>query len=143
MDMKPIFVPHYLPEFGPMQLPDITLEAVQRFINQKANEGKAVQTLKNLKWGLSSIFVAAVKYGYISSNPACNADLPPEGIKEEQELPAGNQLSLLINCLEETIATATWLIVVTSIWPEEIAFKWKDLNAEKRELKIIRAVNQG
>jgi len=32
---------------------------------------------------------------------------------------------------------------VTSIRPQEIAFKWKDLNAEKRELKIVRAVNQG
>ena len=50
---------------------------------------------------------------------------------------------MLINCLEEPIATATWLIAVTSIRPEEIAFKWKDLNAEKRELKIVRAVNQG
>ena len=122
---------------------EITPEAVQRFINQKANEGKAVQTLKNLKWGLSSIFVAAVKYGYIPSNPARHADLPPEGIKEEQELPTGNQLSLLIDRLDEPIATATWLIAVTSIRPEEIAFKWKDLNAEKRELKIVRAVNQG
>jgi integrase len=134
---------HYLPEFGPMQLSEITPEAVQQFINQKASEGKAVQTLRNLKWGLSSIFVAAVKYGYISSNPARNADLPPEGIKEEQELPTGNQLLHLIDRLEEPIATATWLIAVTSIRPEEIAFKWKDLNAEKRELKIVRAVNQG
>ena len=41
---------HYLPEFGPMQLSEITPEAVQQFINQKASEGKAVQTLRNLKW---------------------------------------------------------------------------------------------
>jgi hypothetical protein len=50
---------HYLPEFADMQLSEITVEAVQTFINQKAKEGKAVQTLKNLKWGLSSIFRAA------------------------------------------------------------------------------------
>ena len=52
---------HYLPEFGPIQLSEITPEAVQQFLNQKASEGKAVQTLRNLKWGLSSIFVAAAK----------------------------------------------------------------------------------
>ena len=42
---------HYLPEFADMQLSEITVEAVQTFINQKAKEGKAVQTVKNLKWG--------------------------------------------------------------------------------------------
>jgi hypothetical protein len=35
---------HYLPEFGDIQLSEITVEAVQTLINQKAKEGKAVQT---------------------------------------------------------------------------------------------------
>ena len=77
---------HYLPEFGDMELSDITIEAVQAFLNQKALEGKAVQTLKNMKWGLSSIFRAAMKYGYMKSNPARGADLPPENIKERHQL---------------------------------------------------------
>jgi hypothetical protein len=34
---------HYLPEFGDMQLSEISIEAVQTFLNQKAIEGKAVQ----------------------------------------------------------------------------------------------------
>ncbi|MCU1222340.1 MAG: hypothetical protein JWQ42_433 [Edaphobacter sp.] len=42
---------HFLPEFGNMQLSEITAESVQDFFNLKAKEGKAVQTLKNLKWG--------------------------------------------------------------------------------------------
>jgi hypothetical protein len=37
----------YLPEFGDMQLSEISIEAVLTFLNQKAIEGKAVQTLKN------------------------------------------------------------------------------------------------
>ena len=84
---------HYLPEFGDMQLSDISVEAVQTFLNQKAHEGKAVQTLKNLKWGLSSIFRAAIKYGYMTSNPAPGADLPPEEIREQKQLPTGDQLN--------------------------------------------------
>jgi hypothetical protein len=87
---------HYLPEFGDMELSDVTSEAVQAFLNQKAIEGKAVQTLKNLKWGLSSIFVAAMKYGYMKSNPARGADLPPEGIKERLQLPSPDQLNRLL-----------------------------------------------
>jgi hypothetical protein len=33
-----------------MELSDISAEAVQIFLNQKMLDGKAVQTLKNLKW---------------------------------------------------------------------------------------------
>lgn len=134
---------HYLPEFGDMELSDITIESVQAFLNQKAIEGKAVQTLKNLKWGLSSIFVAAMKYGYMKSNPARGADLPPEGIKERHELPSSDQLNRLIERLKEPVSTAVWLTAVTCVRPEELAFKWKDLIAERRELWVVRAVNRG
>jgi site-specific recombinase XerC len=134
---------HYLPAFGNMQLSEISIEAVQTFLNQRADEGKALQTLKNLKWGLSSIFVAAAKYGYMTSNPARGADLPPDEIKEPKILPTSDQLTQLIERLKEPISTAVWLVAVTSIRPEELAFKWKDLNVVKRELWVVRAVNKG
>ena len=134
---------HYLPEFGDMQLSEISIEVVQAFLNQKATEGKAVQTLKNLKWGLSSIFVAAAKYGYMMSNPARGTDLPPEQIREQKALPTIPQLSQLIERLKEPISTAVWLVAVSCVRPEELAFKWKDLDAAKRELWVVRAVNQG
>jgi hypothetical protein len=134
---------HYLPEFGDMQLSEISIEAVQAFINQKAIEGKAVQTLKNFKWGLSSIFVAAIKYGYILSNPARGVDLPQEPIKERMELPTGNQLNQLIQCLEDPIGEAVWLVSISCVRPEELAFKWIDLDAKKRDLWVVRAVNRG
>lgn len=135
---------HYLPEFGDQQLSEISIEAVQAFLNQKAIEGKAVQTLKNLKWGLSAIFVAAIKYGYITSNPARGTDLPPEEIKEQKQLPTGDQLNQLIERLKEPVSTAVWLAAVSSVRPEELAaFKWKDLDAGKRMLWVVRAVNRG
>jgi len=59
-----------------------TTEAVQIFINQKRLEGMATQTLKNLKWGLSSIFECAITFGYLSANPASRVLLPSE-VKED------------------------------------------------------------
>jgi integrase len=41
------------------------------------------------------------------------------------------------------VSTAVWLTAVTCVRPEELAFKWKDLNAERRELWVVRAVNRG
>jgi integrase/predicted DNA-binding transcriptional regulator AlpA len=134
---------HYLPEFGDWALSDITDEDVQTFLNQKRLDGYAVQTLKNLKWGLSSIFESAIKYGYLKSNPACRADLPPEGVRERKELPSGDQLMDLICVLKEPINAMVYLVSVTSIRPEELAFKWLDLDAETRELWVVRAMNQG
>jgi integrase/predicted DNA-binding transcriptional regulator AlpA len=134
---------HYLPEFGDFELSDITPEDVQIFLNQKRLEGKAVQTLKNLKWGLSSIFESAIKHGYIKSNPAPRADLPPEEVKEPAKLPTGDQLTLLIDNLEEPYSTMVYLVAVSSIRPEEMVFKWTDLRAETRDLMVVRAMNQG
>jgi integrase/predicted DNA-binding transcriptional regulator AlpA len=134
---------HYLPEFGDMELSDISAEAVQTFLNQKRLDGKAVQTLKNLKWGLSSIFESAIKYGYISSNPAPGADLPPEEVKEPQQLPTGNQLTLLIDHLQEPYSTMVYLVAVSSVRPEELAFKWTDLKSDTRDLWVVRAMNKG
>ena len=74
---------HYLPFFGDRHLAEIDVEAVQTFLNLKKAAGKSFHTLKNLKWGLSSIFTAAVKYGYVQFNPVRGADLPPEQIREQ------------------------------------------------------------
>lgn len=134
---------HYLPTFGAMRLADISSETVQAFLNGKTIEGKAVQTIKNLKWGLSSIFVAAIKYGYMSFNPAQGTELPPEPIRERKEFPTFAELSLLIERLQEPISTAVWLVAVSSVRPNELAFKWKDLDVERRLLWVVRAVNRG
>jgi integrase len=134
---------HYLPEFGDRELSHISAEDVQTFLNQKRLDGKAVQTLKNLKWGLSSIFESAIKYGYITSNPASRADLPPEEVKEPKKLPTADQLIKLIDALEEPVSTMVYLASVSSIRPEEFAFKWLDLNATTRDLWVVRAINKG
>ncbi len=72
---------HYVPFFGDMLLSDIDTETVQAFLNLKIAADYSFNTLKNLKWGLSSVFEEAVKYHYLKTNPVPPADLPPEGIK--------------------------------------------------------------
>jgi integrase len=136
---------HYLPFFGDLPLAEIDTEQVQAFINRKTTkEKKSFNTLKNLKWGLSSIFAAAVKFSYIKENPVRNADLPPREVKEEDELPTAEHLDKLISALEEPYSTMVWLHAVAIPRPSEgFAFKWSDLNAETNQLMVVRAVNRG
>ncbi len=79
----------------------------------------------------------------MTSNPARGADLPPEQISEQKPLPTFAQISQLIERLKEPVSTAVWLVAVSCVRPEELAFKWKDMDAEKRMLWVVRAVNQG
>lgn len=92
---------------------------------------------------MSSIFAGAMKYGYMSSNPVKGTELPPEPIRERKEFPTFAELSLLIEHLQEPISTAVWLVAVSSVRPNELAFKWKDLAVERRMLWVVRAVNRG
>jgi site-specific recombinase XerC len=134
---------HFLPEFGDRQLSEIAPEDVQIFINQKRLEGKAHQTLTNLKWGLSSIFESAIKHGYIKVNPAAGAGLPPKGVKEKIKLPTGDQLIRLIQALQEPYSTMVYLVSVSHIRPEELVFRWSDLRPDTKDLWIVRAMNKG
>lgn len=79
----------------------------------------------------------------MDSNPAASADLPPKEVKERPRLPSGDQLVQLINALEEPISTLVYLMAVSSIRPEELAFKWADLDAVNLDLWVVRAINQG
>jgi integrase/predicted DNA-binding transcriptional regulator AlpA len=134
---------HYLPAFADMELSDITTEDVQIFINQKRLAGLKQQTLKNLKWGLSSIFECAISFGYLSANPASRVLLPPEEVKEDPELPEPDQLIQLIDELPEPYSTMVYLVSVSSIRPEELCFRWSDLKPELCNLQIVRAMNKG
>ena len=138
---------HLLPRFGDLKFTEIDAEMIQAFIKtSKRADGKpyAYNTLHNLKYVLSSVFSAAVKWGYAKENPARDADLPPEEVKEKVILPTATNLDLLITHLEEPYSTAVWLLAVSTVRPSEgFAFKVSDLDSDNCQLTLFRAVNRG
>jgi len=134
---------HLVPFFGDMLLCDIDTETVQAFINKQIAAGYSYDTIKNHKWVLSAVFKQAVKLKYIKSNPARDTDLPPQDVKEDPELPTPQQINQLIENLPYELGEAVWLVSITCIRPEELAFKWLDLDVEKCRLWIRRVVNRG
>jgi hypothetical protein len=54
-----------------------------------------------------------------------------------KQLPTVDQLMELIGALKEPISTMVYLVSITSIRPEELAFKWLDLNAETKDLWVF------
>lgn len=55
----------------------------------------------------------------------------------------GNHLALLIDELLEPYSSMVYLVAVSSVRPEELAFKWIDLEPELRNLWVVRAINKG
>ena len=82
---------HVLPELGTSQLAEVTPERVQSFINCKSGS-VAWNTVRNIRTVASAIFAAAVKYGYLKSNPVRSVELPPESVKLVPLLPSDEQL---------------------------------------------------
>ena len=54
-----------------------------------------------------------------------------------------SELERLIAHLPDPLSVAVWLVAVTCTRPEELAFKWADLDPLKWQLWIVRAVNRG
>ena len=84
-----------------------------------------------------------VPRSHISANPASRVKLPPEEVKEKPELPTPDDLVRLIEELKEPYSTMVYLVSVSSIRPEELAFKWSDLKPVPCNLSIVRAKNKG
>jgi hypothetical protein len=70
--------------------------------------------------------VPRVKVGATRCEPSSRRD------QKRPVLPSFGQLNQLIERLDEPISTAVWLVAVSCIRPEELAFQWKDRDAGNR-----------
>lgn len=140
---KVVIGKHITPAFGKRALNDISEEDVQRFLNRKALD-LAWNSLKNLKWAFSAIFTAAIKYGYAKHNPVRGADLPPEPVSKQQELPTAEQLQQLMDALDEETQMMVFVDCITALRPSELmALRRSAIDFTKKCLWVREAVNHG
>ena len=140
---KVVIAKHITPAFGKRALSDISEEDVQRFLNRKALD-VAWNTLRNIKWAFSAIFTAAIKFGYAKHNPVRAADLPPEPVSKQRELPTTEQLQQLMDALDEETQIMVWLDCITALRPSELlALRRSAIDFKKKCLWVREAVNHG
>jgi integrase len=138
-----VFRKHLIPAFGKRMLNDISEEDVQRFLNRKALD-VAWNTLKNIKWAFSAIFTAAIKYRYAKQNPVRAADLPPEPVVIQQELPTAEQLQQLMDALDEETQMMVSIDCLTALRPSELlALRRSAIDFARKCLWVREAVNHG
>ena len=133
---------HVLPELGTSQLVEVTPERVQSFINCKAGS-VAWNTVRNIRTVAGAIFSAAVKYGYLKSNPVRSVELPPEPVKLLPLLPSDEQLQRLLDELPEPYRTMVWLVCISGVRIGELlALRWRAVDWDRTCFWVVEAVDR-
>ena len=92
----------------------------------------AWNTVRNIRTVASAIFAAAVKYGYLKSNPVRSVELPPEPVKLLPLLPSDEQLQRLLDELPEPYRTMVWLVCISGVRIGELlALRWRAVDWDR------------
>ena len=75
-NLQSIFRKHVLPALGDLEISQLTLDPLQRLLNQIARRGYRRSTLKHIRTYLKAALEYAVDEGLINRNPARKLELP-------------------------------------------------------------------
>jgi integrase len=89
----------------------------------------------------SAMFAAALKQGYLNSNPVRSVELPPETAKSLQVLRSEEQLTRLLDELPESYRTMVWLVCIRGVCIGELfALRWRAVDWDRNCFWVEEAV---
>src|SRR5690242_17338732 len=128
---------HILPELGQLALHQVTLRIVQRFYNQKLDEGQSPSSVITMNKVLHQGLAYAVRERLIAVNPCTGAALPAAKGRKAQPLTVEQAQRLLQevqgSMMEPFIALA---LVLGMRHGELLALRWQDLDLAQGTLAI-------
>jgi len=142
---------YFLPVFGNNSLDGTTRNQVKQFLFNKQADGFAIETVKNLRGYLSSIFSEAIDDGIIAINPVANTG---KYIKKAEKLEGDTVKPLTWEekaQLEKTVENLYpryYPLILTALrtgmrYSELIALKPDDLNFEEALIEVRRGCVRG
>jgi len=89
----------------------------------------------------SAIFAAALKHGYLKSDPVRSVELPPEPAKLLPVLRSEEQLARLLDELPESYRTMVWLVCISGVRIGELlALRWRAVDWDRNCFWVEEAV---
>jgi len=139
-----ILAKHLVPYFGETALVDLGRQHVQTYVAGLLRQGYAPKTIDHIHDVLSAVLRTAVKWGYLSDNPARQVELPALVTVRPKWALTEAQASLLLMELPPLARTMTGLALLTGLRRGEIfALRWEDLGPEDNYLNVDEAVYEG
>jgi integrase len=143
---------HILPTFENCRLCDITTDAVQLWLNEKAASGLAWWSRRGLRNIMSSIFTQAEKWRlWDGRNPCERVNVGRQSEKWVKRIPKSEDLKKFLDALADTaICTAEGAryIVLTAVASglrisEILGLQPGDIDSQKQTIKVARGWRRG
>ena len=136
---------HLIPFFGEKRLCDIGTEEVQKFLNEKSQQGLSWWTRKALQAVMSSIFTKAEDWGYREGrNPARRTTLGRKKAKRERRILTDAQLALLLEAVPSEVKLMVETAVSTGMRISEIlGLRWRAVDLVVGIVKVDERFYRG
>ena len=143
---------HIKPVIGTKKLQKITAPILQKFINEKYDNGNGIspKSCRNLHGVLHKLFNQAVLCGYIKHNPVSAVQLPRVEKKEMKILSGKNLKAFLAECKGKVYENLFFVDVFTGLRESEIiGLTWDCVDFDKgiitieKQLKRERQIKGG
>ena len=133
---------HLLPAFGDRQLPEITREELQRFLDQKAEGQLSKSVIDHLRWDMRTILKMAVDDGIIRANPAGSLVTPKVAKTLERPIMTKEQVQAALKVLDLRERVVFLFAVLVGMRPGEIfALRWKNVGPQM--VSVMERVYRG
>ena len=133
---------HIYVAFGKMELPDVDLLKLQKFFNNEAKKGLALQTIKHMKQLMNQFYKYAVKEQMVKHNPIDEVKIKAierRDDKREKMALSEEQRERVFTALENEVLLKPIIITFafTGLRPGElIALQWKNVDLENATMSI-------
>ena len=142
--MKQTFSPCKKRAIGMMKLRDIKAIHLQTLINELDEQGYTYGTLDLLKNLLNDMFKKAIGNGYMMINP-CDAIVMPKKVKHEARFLTEEEQEMFLDVAKEYSHYDIFCMALScgARIGEILGLKWKDIDFEKKEIRIQRTLHYG
>jgi integrase len=139
-NLQSIFQRHVLPTLGDWELSNLTLDPLQRLLNQVAARGYRRSTLKHIRTYLRAALEYAVDEGLINRNPARKLELPAAR-KSRERFYSFAEMNQLLSVAAERENLVIRILLFCGLRPAELlALRIEDVDED--QLRIDEAVKE-
>src|SRR5262249_38755731 len=132
---------HITTDLGSLEIPSITRDLLQQYLEQKAALGLSFSVVDHLRWDLRSIFRLAVQDRIITHNPA-EMFFPPRTTPSPSRQVLTPQVQIILSVLDLREQLIVQLALFSGMRPGEIlALQWKHVAED--HLHVVHRLYRG